>query len=350
MLGLAVHKFNMRYLLGIETSCDDTGAAVVSLAEDGLVQAISEVLSSQTDMHQLYGGVVPELAAREHLSSLPVVISQALDQAGLEIAQLSAIGVTRGPGLKGCLLVGLNFAKAFSLARQIPLIAVNHIEAHIYAAQLDNPELRPPFLALVVSGGHTEIHVVRALGQYELIARTVDDAAGEAFDKSANLLGFSYPGGAKLAALADTVAGSEFRLPRVMRKAEGFSFSGLKTAIALLVRQQGHQLSDQAAKASLAFAIQEAIVDALIFKLKQAVNRTGIRQIAVTGGVSANQFLRCRLSSWKQVQVYFPELKHCVDNGANTAYLAAKRFAAGETSDLAVTALARWPIESTTCG
>ncbi len=339
----------MQYVLGIETSCDDSGAALASIGDDGQISIISEVLSSQTSMHELYGGVVPELAAREHLRNIPIIVVEALKQAGLTADHLSAVGVTRGPGLKGCLLVGLNFAKAFALARSLPLIAVNHIEAHIFAAQLDHPKLRPPFLALVVSGGHTEIHLVHRLGEYQLIARTIDDAAGEAFDKSANLLGFKYPGGARLAQLADTVNHSDFKLPRVMRKVEGFSFSGLKTAIALLVRNQKSQLENPKVKASLAYAIQEAIIDALIYKLKVAVKATGIKKVAIAGGVSANLFLREKLSAWKQVETYFPQLQHCVDNGANTAYLAACRLQRQEYSSLGVTALARWPIEGMSC-
>lgn len=339
----------MRYVLGIETSCDDSGAAIAAVAGSGDVSLVSEVVSSQTSMHELYGGVVPELAAREHLRNLPVIVAECLRRGNVTSADLDAVGVTRGPGLKGCLLIGLNFAKAFAVARGLPLVAVNHIEGHIFSVQLDHPDLQPPFLALVVSGGHTEIHLVHRFGEYQLIARTIDDAAGEAFDKSANLLGFNYPGGAALADLADSVESSDFNLPRVMRKAEGFSFSGLKTAIAVLIREQAACLRDEQMRAKIAYAIQDSIVDALLYKLKQAVAKTGIRKVAVAGGVSANKFLRRKLASWRQVDSYFPELRHCVDNGANTAYLAACRLSREEFSPLNVAALSRWPVESISC-
>lgn len=338
----------MQYLLGIESSCDDTGVALASIEDDGQISIVAEALSSQVEMHKLYGGVVPELAAREHLRNLPLLIEEVLASAKVGVGDLAAVGVTRGPGLKGCLLVGLNFAKALALAQGIPLIAVNHIEAHIFAAQLDHPELEPPFLALVVSGGHTEIHLVKGLRDYQLIARTVDDAAGEAFDKSANLLGIGYPGGPALARLADSVDKSPFRLPRVMRQSEGFSFSGLKTAIAMLIKQQP-SLEEEGLRAALAFAIQEAIVDALLFKLKKAVKQTNQRKVVVTGGVSANHYLRKRLAGWSQITPYFPRIEHCLDNGANSAYLAAKQFRLGLATALNATALARWPIESLLC-
>ena len=233
----------MPFILGIESSCDESAAAILQYEIDSSdVHIVSEFISSQVALHQSYGGVVPELAAREHLRNLPFVVSEVLDRAKLAVKDLSSIAVSRGPGLKGCLLMGLNFARGLALSATVPLIGVNHIEAHLLSARLDNPDLEYPFLALIVSGGHTEVHYVPEVGKYELIARTIDDAAGEAFDKSANLLGFPYPGGAALAALAGEASSSRFKLPKVMRESEGFSFSGLKTAIALLVRKHEEDL------------------------------------------------------------------------------------------------------------
>lgn len=331
--------------LGIETSCDETAVALLSFS-DGNARLICEEVSSQFEVHKAYGGVVPELASREHLRNLPLLLDGVLARGACRLEDLAVIGVTGGPGLKGCLLMGISFAKGLALPSALPLLEVNHIEAHLLAACLDNPDLRYPFLSLIVSGGHTEIHEVHGLGQYRLVARTMDDAAGEAFDKSANLLGYDYPGGAALAALADSYGKSEIRLPRVMREAEGFSFSGLKTAISLAVQERKGALSDPAVKGSLASAIQEAIVDALIFKLKQAVKKSGIRQISLAGGVSANQCLRRRMGELKGCQAYFPAAEHCMDNAAMVAYAAVLRFAAGQRGAGEIQARSSWPVES----
>lgn len=336
------------YFLGIETSCDETAAACLRV-DGGEPSLVSELISSQCQIHELYGGVVPELASRAHLANLPVVVDQVLHDAQLDFRDLTAIGVTRGPGLKGCLLMGCSFAKGICLVQRLPLVGVNHIEAHIHAALLDNPELRYPFLSLVVSGGHTEILQVESLGCYRLWARTIDDAAGEAFDKSANLLGFSYPGGAALAELADSCQASPFKLPQVMREAEGFSFSGLKTAISVLIKEQHESLActetGSTTRAAIAYAVQEAIVDALCHKLQLAVKESGARRVSVTGGVSANRRLRSRLGGLPGIQVFFPRLNHCMDNAAMVAYLAAKRYAAGQRDQLDLPVLARWPVE-----
>ena len=330
-------------ILGIESSCDETAAALVSL-EQGRARILAERISSQAPVHEPYGGVVPELASREHLYNLPFVIHEIMQESGLAYRDLSAIAVTRGPGLKGCLLMGCGFAKGLSLANELPLVGVNHIEAHIHGAMLDNEEVEYPFLALVVSGGHTEIIDVRGLGEYRVVARTIDDAAGEAFDKSANLLGFAYPGGAALAELADRcVSAPGYILPRVMQGQEGFSFSGLKTAIALLVARE--QPLDDSRRGALAAAIQEAIVEALYSKVRSALRTTRSGSLVVTGGVAANRRLRERMQSFRNVRVYFPALMHCMDNAAMVAFVGAKRFAAGQTDQLDFSVLSRWPVE-----
>lgn len=334
------------HLLAIETSCDETAAAVAHIDASGQARILSERISSQVKLHELYGGVVPELAAREHLSNLPLMVEEALKLAGISKSDLGCIAVTRGPGLKGCLLIGLDYAKGLAVSLGIPMIGVNHIEGHLLAPMMDNPELSFPFLCLVVSGGHTEIHEVRGLGDYHLVSRTIDDAAGEAFDKSAHLLGFAYPGGAALAKLGDSVPSSEFSLPKVMRHEAGFSFSGLKTAISLLISKNKERFEkDLLVRASLAHAIQGSIVDALVSKLKAAVRFTGIRQAAITGGVAANRALRAAASAIDGLTVYYPKAEHCTDNAAMIAFVGAKRFIIGQRDALNITAIARWPVE-----
>lgn len=336
-------------VLGIETSCDETAVALIECSGKIPARILAEEISSQTHIHEQYGGVVPELAAREHLRNLPLLLERVLSDARLDIDALDLIAVTRGPGLKGCLLIGLDFAKGLALGSGKPLLGVNHIEGHILSAMLDNPELEFPFLALIVSGGHTEILDVRAVGDYRVVARTKDDAAGEAFDKSANLLGFTYPGGAKLAALADSVAllpiPRELELPQVMRDADGFSFSGLKTAIALKVKKSARELQDPQQRALLAKSIQSGIVSTLTDKLSVAITDTGCRRVVVSGGVSANRALREAVSALPKVSVYVPSSRHCMDNAAMIAYTGALRFAAGERGGFDMEPESRWPVE-----
>jgi len=336
------------YLLGIETSCDETALAVLA-AEEGSVKVVAEEISSQADIHEAYGGVVPELASREHLTNLPLLLEKVLNDAKISLSDLAAICVTQGPGLKGCLLMGLGFAKGVSQAANIPLVGVNHIEGHVLAPMLDNPDCDFPFLSLVVSGGHTEILAVYGVGKYDVLSRTIDDAAGEAFDKSANLLGLPYPGGPRLAALADKASSSQFKLPKVMRASNDFSFSGLKTAISLLIAQNSEALKeDPGAKQSLAFAIQKAIVDELLTKLKKAIKQTGIKTVTVTGGVSANSRLRGEVSELKDVKVFLPKMTHCMDNGAMIAYAGWHRFLRGERLSPDASVFSRWPLEMLT--
>ena len=314
-------------VLGIETSCDETAVALIERASEGPYRIVAEEISSQVSLHAKFGGVVPELASREHLSALPLLLDIVLQKGGGRGAPLDLIAVTRGPGLKGCLLVGYSFARSFALVRGVPVMPVNHIEGHLLVPMLDNPTLKPPYLALVVSGGHTEIIKVNRVGEYEVRARTRDDAAGEAFDKSAYLLGLPYPGGPKLAALADSVTQSRFTLPRVMREGDGFSFSGLKTAISLLVKKTGVEaLQDAVVKAELCWSVQEAIVDTLVHKVRQEIDATGIRQVVVTGGVSANRRLKQALGQLSSATVFAPLPHHSTDNAAMIACAGAMRF------------------------
>lgn len=304
-------------ILGIESSCDETAASIIRMDQGGSIDILSEVISSQVDLHKAYGGVVPELAAREHLCNLPRVVSVAEEIAGVDIKNIDLISYTRGPGLKGCLLMGDRFAKALAIANSKGLQGVNHVEAHLLSPMIENQGLRFPFMGLVVSGGHTELYIVRGLGSYDLVARTIDDAAGEAFDKSANLLGMEYPGGAKLAALADSVSSSNFKLPAVMTERPEFSFSGLKTAISLMIKREG----DRGDKAEMAFAIQEAIVSAIIRKVAVATELYGIKDIAISGGVSANRRLREELANIKGAKLFSARSLLCTDNATMIAFL-----------------------------
>ncbi len=332
-------------VLGIETSCDESAVALIELDSNARPKLLGELISSQNNIHEQYGGVVPELASREHLRNLPLLYDSLLSSANKTIQDIDLIGVTQGPGLKGCLLIGISFARGLSESMGKPLVGVNHIEGHLLAPRLDNPNLEFPYLCLIVSGGHTEIIEVRGVADYHLVTRTQDDAAGEAFDKSANLLGLPYPGGARLAALADTLKQSPLKLPKVMREQEGFSFSGLKTAFLLLVKQNQQNLNDEIIKAQLAFAAQEAIVDTLIHKVGIALKERGISRLAVSGGVAANRRLREAVSSIKGVSSYFPTTLHSTDNAAMISYVAAARWQKGiKSQDLSV--MPRWPVES----
>ena len=293
------------------------------------------MISSQIKLHAEYGGVVPELASREHLKALPLLTEQVLKNANLTFRDLSSIAVTGGPGLLGCLLMGYNFARGLSIANSLPLHVVNHIEGHLLSPCISN-KVEFPVLGLVVSGGHTEVHLIEKPGKYKLLSRTIDDAAGEAFDKSANLLGFEYPGGKELADLADTVKSSNFKLPKIMPGKSEFSFSGLKTAISLLIKKESSH------KEELAFAIQDAIVKHIIEKLMIAVENTGVRTVIVSGGVSANKYLRYKLQEIG-LNVFFPELRHCVDNATMIAYANFIRIKSGLNQDHIINP--RWRVE-----
>lgn len=332
-------------VLGIETSCDETAASVLRFTEGGEYEILSEAVSSQITLHEAYGGVVPELASREHLRNLPHMVGTVLTESGTSPDSVDLLCVTCGPGLKGCLLVGTSFAEGFAAAFGIPIAGVNHIEAHLLSPMLTHPDLEFPFLALVVSGGHTEIIAVHAVGNYTCLARTTDDAAGEAFDKAASLLGFPYPGGAALADKADGYVNDLFSLPKVMRESPGFSFSGLKTAISLLVQRNQNAMSDDTIAGKICSAVQDSIVDALLFKLKRAIRDTGIRRVCVAGGVSANNALRREVAKLKDVKSFFPPAKYSTDNAVMIAYAGLRRFQINPKKNEACTVRSRWPVE-----
>lgn len=333
-------------VLGVESSCDDTGLAIYS-SEQGLV---AHVLYSQTALHQPYGGVVPELASRDHVQRLVPLLDQVLERAHLPLSRIDAIAYTAGPGLVGALLTGACFAKSLAFARNIPCIAVHHLEAHLLAAKMENPTLDFPFLALLVSGGHTQLLEARSLGDYRLLGETLDDAVGEAFDKTAKTLGLSYPGGALLAQLAEqpcSVTLPTFPRPMTDRPGLDFSFSGLKTH-ARLAWENSSQ--DTATQIAIAREFQAAVVDTLVWKCKQALDMTQCPRLVVAGGVGANRVLRQRLAALMekyQGKLYFPRPEFCTDNGAMIAYTGCMHLLVDPQQpepSLSMDVYARWPL------
>ncbi len=331
-------------VLGIESSCDETAACVLELKEER-PRILSEQISSQIQLHAEYGGVVPELAAREHLGNLPYIVNGVLADSGLKLSELSGICVTVGPGLRGCLLMGLDFAKGLSVASGVPVVGVNHIEGHILAPFLEHPELRFPYLALVVSGGHTEIHRVDGVGQYSCLARTLDDAAGEAFDKAAHLLGCAYPGGRRLSELADSIGPVAHKLPKTTVNKSQFSFSGLKTAIAKMIDERRNHAGDltEQARTELASAIQDAICQQLVDRIIYFLEKERLSSVIVTGGVSANRELRNRVSAIGGVRAFLTSPKYSTDNAPMIAYAGAIRGLRDRWIDGGV--FDRWPVE-----
>ena len=332
-------------VLGIETSCDETGVAIYS-AEKGL---LAHVLYSQISLHKQFGGVVPELASRDHVKYLVPLVDEVLTQAKLNKTELDAIAYTAGPGLVGALLTGACFAKSLAFALNVPAIAVHHLEAHILAAKLDAPHLEFPFLVLLVSGGHTQLLEARALGEYRLLGDTLDDAVGEAFDKTAKLMGIGYPGGAALAKLADACDSPrlpEFPRPMTDRPGLDFSFSGLKTHALTSWNQSS---KDESAQMAIAKAFQDAVVETLVIKCQRALKQSGSKRLVVAGGVSANQSLRKALTvllQSSQGEVYFPRLEYCTDNGAMIAYAGCLHLLQQEQdSNWAIEVKARWSLE-----
>ncbi len=326
-------------VLGIETSCDETGIAVYD-TERGL---LAHALHTQVLLHRDYGGVVPELASRDHIQRLLPLTERVLAQCALNRRDLDGIAYTEGPGLIGALLTGATFAKTLAWSLQIPALGVHHLEGHLLAPLLENPAPSFPFLALIVSGGHTLLMDVRALGEYELLGDTLDDAAGEAFDKTAKVLGLGYPGGPALARLAESGDPTRMRFARPMtdRPTLDFSFSGLKTQVLLKVQAQGESREQDA---HIARAFEEAVVDTLIWKCVRALDQTGRERLVVAGGVGANTRLRERLHVATQargVQVYFPRTEFCTDNGAMIALAGALRLSAGEREDAVIRATPR---------
>ena len=330
-------------ILGLETSCDETAAAVVT----GEGRVASNVVYSQHDLHGRYGGVVPELASRRHIETVEVVVLEAMRQAGITWSDLNAVAVTNGPGLAGALLVGVSFAKALAYAMRIPLIDVNHLEGHLASAWIDHPDFPTPCVVLIVSGGHTHLYLVNPAGSYELIGHTLDDAAGEAFDKAAKMLLLGYPGGPAIDRIARTGDASAIRFPRPYLKRGNldFSFSGIKTALLYYLRDL-----DQAGQpwrvADIAASFQEAIVDVLAEKAFEAIRRFKVEALAVVGGVSANSRLRTVLTSRADstgIRLSLPSLAYCTDNAAMVAAAGLKAYAQGRFASWQLEAKAELP-------
>jgi N6-L-threonylcarbamoyladenine synthase len=326
-------------VLGIETSCDETGVAIYS-DERGL---IAHALHSQVDLHAVYGGVVPEIASRDHIRMLLPLIQQVLGEAGIE--RPDAIAYTAGPGLIGALMVGGGMANGLGLAWDCPVVAVHHMEGHLLAPMLEDEAPAFPFLALLVSGGHTMLIAVRALGDYRLLGTTLDDAVGEAFDKTAKLLGLGYPGGPALAALAEQGDDQAFAFPRPMLKKPGFdfSFSGLKTAVMLEVRSA--EAAGTLCRADVAASFQRAAVDTLVARAIKAATSEGLDRIVVAGGVGANKLLRKDIAARFDGTVYYPRMEFCTDNGAMIAVAGALRLSEAGRAD-EIMARARWSLAS----
>ena len=329
------------YVLGIETSCDETGVAIYH-AKRGL---INHVVYSQIEMHSEYGGVVPELASRDHIRKLVPLIKQLIQESGLISADINGIAYTAGPGLMGALLVGASTARSLAWTWNIPAVAVHHMEGHLLAPMLEDNPPAFPFVALLISGGHTLLVQVNEIGSYLLLGESLDDAAGEAFDKTAKLLGLSYPGGPKLSKLAEQ-GHPQIKFPRPMTDRPGldFSFSGLKT-FALNTINASEKTAQN--KADIAAGYQLAVADTLTIKCKRALQQTGLKRLVVAGGVSANSQIRALLTEMtikEQAQIYFPRLEFCTDNGAMIAYAGCQRLMLGQQQGLDIFARPRWPI------
>lgn len=342
-------------VLGIETSCDETGVAIYDTAFTGGRGLLADALYSQIAMHAEYGGVVPELASRDHTRKLLPLIEQVLKDAQLTRQDLDGIAYTAGPGLVGALMVGASTAHGMAKALNIPVLGVHHMEGHLLAPMLEDDAPDFPFVALLVSGGHTQLVEVQGLGHYQLLGESVDDAAGEAFDKAAKMLGLAYPGGPLVAKLAEQGDPTRFRFPRPMTDRPGldFSFSGLKTHTLTAIRQlEAAGELDEQAKADVARAFEEAVVDTLVIKCRRALDQTGLKRIVMAGGVSANTRLRERLAletQKRQARAYYPRGRFCTDNGAMIAYVGAQRLAAGERDDNGIMqATPRWPLDTLT--
>lgn len=327
-------------VLGLETSCDETAVAVY----DGDAGLLAHEVYSQVDLHAAFGGVVPELASRDHLRKLLPLLKKTLAEAGA--GRVDGVAYTSGPGLVGALMVGAAVARSLAFAWRVPCLGVHHMEGHLLAPLLEADPPRFPFVALLVSGGHTLLARVEGVGRYEILGSSLDDAAGEAFDKTAKLLGLGYPGGPQLAKLAEQGRPDVFRFPRPLTERPGldFSFSGLKTAVVVALR--GRDLDEQT-RADAALAFEEAVVDTLAIKCRRALEQTDARTLVVAGGVGANRRLRARLlamGSRDGVRVVYPRVEFCTDNAAMIALLGHLRLSAGQHDDLAIRARARWPM------
>lgn len=334
-------------VLGIETSCDETAVALYD-SERGL---LAHRLYSQIAMHAEYGGVVPELAARDHIRKLVPLVRELLEQAQQLLSDVDGVAYTRGPGLAGALLVGASMGQALALGLGVPAIGVHHMEGHLLAPMLEERRPQFPFIALLVSGGHTLLANVAGVGKYIILGESLDDAVGEAFDKTAKLLGLAYPGGPSVAKEAEKGRAGIFKFPRPMTDRPGldFSFSGLKTFTLTTARgheDDEHQLTAQT-RADIAHAFQDAATDTLVIKAKRALRQTGRNELVVAGGVGANQSLRSKLAKMAEqenIDVFFPRPEFCTDNGAMIAYVGCLRLLAGESEDIAVAIRPRWKI------
>ena len=334
-------------ILGIESSCDETGVALYDAAESRL---LAHALHSQILMHQDYGGVVPELASRDHIRRTVPLLRKVLQESGRSLNDLAAIAYTQGPGLAGALLVGASFAEGLAAALGIPVLPVHHLEGHLLSPLLSSRPPTFPFVALLVSGGHSQLMRVSGVGQYELLGETLDDAAGEAFDKTAKLLGLPYPGGAALSEMATQGRPEMIKLPRPMLHSGDFdfSFSGLKTAVLTRVREIGEPDAQQ--RADIAHGFQQAIVEVLVRKALRAVRDSGLRRLVVAGGVGANRELRRQLDAGAakaKIEVFYPELEFCTDNGAMIALVGGLRYRAGQSLKPAgaFAVKPRWPLQ-----
>jgi N6-L-threonylcarbamoyladenine synthase len=334
-------------VLGLETSCDETGVALYD-SERGL---LADALFSQIDLHRVYGGVVPELASRDHVKRMLPLIRQVLDEAGKLKTDIDAIAYTAGPGLVGALLVGASCAQAMAFAWGIPALGVHHMEGHLLAPMLEEQPPAFPFVALLVSGGHTQLVRVDGIGQYQLLGESLDDAAGEAFDKTAKLMGLQYPGGPEIAKLALSGTPGRFKFPRPMTDRPGleFSFSGLKTfTLNTWQKCQAEGDNSEQTRCDIALAFQQAVVDTLTIKCKRALKQAGLNNLVIAGGVSANQALRQSLEKMLgelKGEVFYARPAFCTDNGAMIAYAGCQRLLAGQHEDLSIQVQARWPME-----
>ncbi|MGN2426312.1 tRNA (adenosine(37)-N6)-threonylcarbamoyltransferase complex transferase subunit TsaD [Klebsiella electrica] len=329
-------------VLGIETSCDETGIAIYD-DEKGL---LANQLYSQVKLHADYGGVVPELASRDHVRKTVPLIQAALKEAGLTAKEIDAVAYTAGPGLVGALLVGATIGRSLAFAWNVPAIPVHHMEGHLLAPMLEDNPPAFPFVALLVSGGHTQLISVTGIGQYELLGESIDDAAGEAFDKTAKLLGLDYPGGPMLSKMAAQGSEGRFVFPRPMTDRPGldFSFSGLKTFAANTIRNND---DDEQTRADIARAFEDAVVDTLMIKCRRALEQTGFKRLVMAGGVSANRTLRAKLAEMmtkRGGEVFYARPEFCTDNGAMIAYAGMVRLRSGAKADLGVTVRPRWPL------
>lgn len=334
-------------VLGLETSCDETGVALYD-SERGL---LADALFSQIDLHRVYGGVVPELASRDHVKRMLPLIREVLDAAGSRPDEVDAIAYTAGPGLVGALLVGAACAQALALAWGVPALGVHHMEGHLLAPMLEETPPQFPFVALLVSGGHTQLVQVDGIGRYSVLGESLDDAAGEAFDKTAKLLGLSYPGGPEIARLAERGVAGRFVFPRPMTDRPGleFSFSGLKTfTLTTWQRCQAAGDDSEQTRCDIALAFQTAVVETLAIKCKRALKQAGLKSLVIAGGVSANRALRENLEQMLGElggQVFYARPRFCTDNGAMIAYAGCQRLLAGQQEGSAIAVKARWPME-----